>query len=58
MTVPDATVKDAERYRFLRNLAMQRGDLESFVALAQLDFYADEKGFDHCVDEEMKKAKQ
>jgi hypothetical protein len=40
---------NAFRYIFLRRLAIEKGDLESFVALAQLD-YCDMQAFDAAVD--------
>jgi hypothetical protein len=45
---------DAERYRYLRNLAM-RSLLESFVALKQLDHLYNSEELDKFLDEEIKK---
>ena len=42
--------EDAERYRKLRKIALEKHDLEATVALGQLDFIQDEEGFDACVE--------
>ena len=48
---PDPLREDAMRYRKLRSLALQGGDLEAFVALEQLDHLRTNEEFDAAVDD-------
>ena len=42
--------RDADRYRKLRHIACERGDLEATIALGQFDFLCDNDKFDAAVD--------